>query len=49
MPGKREEYLTWDESFMGVALAMACRSKDPSTIVGACIVKDNRILSTGYN
>lgn len=49
MPGKREEYLSWDESFMGVAMLMAGRSKDPSTIVGACIVKDNRILSTGYN
>lgn len=49
MPGKREEYLTWEESFMGVAMLMAGRSKDPSTIVGACIVKDNRIVSTGYN
>ena len=25
------------------------RSKDPNTQVGACIVKNNRILSIGYN
>ena len=47
---KRENYMSWDEYFMGVALLAAMRSKDPSTQVGACIVdKDNRILSTGYN
>jgi len=47
---KREEYLNWDEYFMGIAKLTAGRSKDPSTQVGACIVsKDNRILSTGYN
>ena len=47
---KRENYISWDEYFMGVALLAAMRSKDPSTQVGACIVdKDNRILSTGYN
>ena len=50
MLGKREEYINWDEYFMGVALLAAERSKDPSTQVGACIVDgDNRILSTGYN
>ena len=47
---KRQDYISWDEYFMGVALLAAERSKDPSTQVGACIVdKDNRILSTGYN
>lgn len=47
---KREDYLTWDEYFMGIAKITAGRSKDPNTQVGACIVsKDNRILSTGYN
>ena len=35
---------------MGVAMLAACRSKDPSTQVGACIVsQDNIIVSTGYN
>ncbi len=47
---KRQEYLSWDEYFMGIALLSAKRSKDPSTQVGACIVnKDKRILSMGYN
>lgn len=47
---KREDYITWDEYFMGIALLSAERSKDPNTQVGACIVsEDNRILSTGYN
>lgn len=47
---KREDYLSWDEFFMGVALLAAERSKDPSTQVGACIVnEDKKIISTGYN
>jgi len=47
---KSEDYLNWDEFFMGVALLAAQRSKDPSTQVGACIVnEDNNIISTGYN
>ena len=47
---KRNGYISWDEYFMGIAMLSAERSKDPSTIVGACIVsQDNRILSMGYN
>lgn len=47
---KRDNYISWDEYFMGIALLSANRSKDPSTQVGACIVsEDNRILSIGYN
>ena len=47
---KRDNYISWDEYFMGVALLAAQRSKDPNTQVGACIVsEDNRILSMGYN
>ena len=47
---KREEYLSWDDYFMSVALLSAKRSKDPSTQVGACIVnKSNIIESIGYN
>jgi len=47
---KRNDYISWDEYFMGVAMLAARRSKDPSTQVGACIVSaDNIILSTGYN
>ena len=47
---KRQNVLSWDEYFMGLAHLSALRSKDPNTQVGACIVDDqNRILSTGYN
>lgn len=50
MLNKRNDYIGWDDYFMGVSLLAADRSKDPSTQVGACIVSDdNRILSTGYN
>lgn len=47
---KRQDYLSWDEFFMGVALLASQRSKDPNTQVGACIVdNNNKIVSTGYN
>jgi len=47
---KRTDYISWDEYFMGIAMLAACRSKDPNTQVGACIVsEDNIIISTGYN
>ncbi|NLJ71149.1 MAG: dCMP deaminase family protein [Clostridiaceae bacterium] len=47
---KREDYISWDEYFMGVALLSAQRSKDPNTQVGACVVNsDNKIVSVGYN
>lgn len=50
MAHKREDYITWDEYFMGIAALSAMRSKDPHTQVGACIVsEDNKILSMGYN
>ena len=47
---KRENYLSWDEYFMGIALISAERSKDPNSQVGACIVDEgNKIISMGYN
>ena len=50
MSGKRTDYITWDEYFMGVAKLAGMRSKDPNSQVGCCIVsKDNKILSMGYN
>ena len=50
MTTKRQDYISWDEYFMGVAMLSAMRSKDPGTQVGACIVSpDNKILSMGYN
>ena len=48
--GKRTDYISWDEYFMGIAVLSAMRSKDPHTQVGACIVNDqNKIMSVGYN
>lgn len=50
MSEKREDYISWDEYFMGVAYLSSMRSKDPNTQVGACIVSPkNKILSMGYN
>ena len=47
---KRQDYISWEEYFMGIALLSAQRSKDASTQVGACIVsRDKKILSVGYN
>ncbi|MBQ9227874.1 MAG: dCMP deaminase family protein [Eubacterium sp.] len=47
---KREDYISWDEYFMGVSLLSSMRSKDPSTQVGACIVSnENKIMAVGYN
>lgn len=50
MSGKRTDYLSWDEYFMGVAKLSGMRSKDPNSQVGCCIVsQENKILSMGYN
>ncbi len=50
MSDKRQDYISWDEYFMGVAMLSGMRSKDPNTQVGACIVSSNhKILSMGYN
>lgn len=50
MTGKRTDYLTWDEYFMGVAMLSGMRSKDPNTQVGACIVSsEKKIIGVGYN
>ena len=34
MSGKREDYISWDEYFMGVAVLSGMRSKDPNTPMG---------------
>lgn len=48
--GKREDHISWDEYFMGVAVLSSLRSKDPNTQVGACIVnEDRKIVGVGYN
>jgi len=40
---------TWDEYFMGIAKIVASRSNCIKRHVAALIVKDKRIISTGYN
>ncbi|PID71453.1 MAG: cytidine deaminase [Desulfobulbus propionicus] len=50
MTSKRENYLSWDEYFMAVALLSGLRSKDPNTQVGACVASpQNKIIGVGYN
>jgi len=39
----------FDELFMRMVYLTATKSKDPSSKIGAVIVKDNRVISTGYN
>ncbi len=47
---KDNNYISWDEYFMGVAVLSSMRSKDPNTKVGACIVNTSkRIIGIGYN
>ena len=36
---KRQDYISWDEYFMGIAMLAARRSKDPSTQVELLIVQ----------
>ena len=40
---------SWDEYFMAIAHVVASRSTCSRRQVAAVIVKDNRIISTGYN
>jgi len=39
----------WDKRFLRIAREISQWSKDPSKGIGAVAVKDNRIISTGYN
>lgn len=40
---------SWDELFLRHAYLIASKSKDPRTHIGSVLVKENRILSNGYN
>jgi dCMP deaminase len=48
VPGKSERP-SWDTYFMDITFLVAKRSTCLRRAVGAVIVKDKRILSTGYN
>ena len=41
--------LAWDEYFAAQALLIANRSTCKRARVGAVLVKDNKVISTGYN
>ncbi len=41
--------LSWDEYFISTALLLSCRSSCKRLHVGSVIVKNNRIISGGYN
>ena len=41
--------LSWEEYFMSTALLISCRSSCDRLHVGCVLVKNNRIISAGYN
>lgn len=45
----KDRRASWDEYFMGIATAVATRATCDRKHVGAAIVRDRTILSTGYN
>lgn len=48
--GETKAALSWDEYFHAVAQAVALKSKDPSSQVGALLVNSDRlVVSTGFN
>lgn len=44
-----EQRIEWDEYFMSIALLASGRSPCKRLHVGSVIVKDNRLISMGYN
>ena len=44
-----DKRIGWDEYFMSIATLSACRSPCQRLNVGSVIVKDNRLISMGYN
>jgi dCMP deaminase len=41
--------LDWDEYFLGIARAVSARADCKRRRIGAIVVRDNRIVSSGYN
>ena len=46
---KRQEVISWDGYFMGLAAIASFRSKDPNTQNGTCIVQEDSPVALGYN
>jgi len=49
LKNNNNERLDWDEYFMSIAILASCRSPCTRLRVGSAIVKDNRLVSMGYN
>lgn len=49
LKNKNNERLNWDEYFMATALLASLRSPCERLKVGSVIVKENRLISMGYN
>ena len=49
MTAMKKERVSWETYFMNIAVEVATRSTCDRKHVGAVIVKDKTILSTGYN
>ena len=49
IPTKKLKRAGWDDYFMSIAKVVASRSTCDRKFVGAVIVRDKTILSTGYN
>lgn len=47
--GREMDRPTWDRYFSNIAKEVATRATCPRASVGVVVVKDHRILSTGYN
>ena len=45
----KNKKLSWEEYFMSTALLLSCRSSCKRLHVGCVLVKNNRIISAGYN
>ncbi len=41
--------IKWDRRYLEMAELVASWSKDPNAQVGAVIVRDNRVVATGFN
>ena len=46
---ENKERLEWDEYFMSIALLASQRSPCKRLHVGSVVIKDNRLISMGYN
>lgn len=49
MAGNKIHIPSWDEYFLKHVYLAASKSKDSSTQIGAVLIKDNAVVSEGYN